>query len=219
MSTEIENDCGAEPPYPLSPPGTEDDELSTFSRAKRARILEGAIKLFLEAGYAATSMNRVASVSGVTKQTIYSHFHDKEGLFVAIIEQVTIKHLEQRFSGKRLEGEPAEVLRSFAEVLAGRRQDEQYIRLLRTVIAESARFPELARLFVRTVVKPGIEMLATYLDTRPELCIKDPQATARIFCGSLIAFLIAQEILHGKEVVPFEIERLVTTLIEQIVPC
>ncbi len=196
-----------------------DAELSAFSRAKRAKILEGAIKLFLAEGYAATSMNRVAAVAGVTKQTIYSHFHDKEGLFAAIIEQVTIKHLEDHFGSKSLSGNPETVLRSFAAVLLGRQYDQQYLDLLRTVIAESARFPELARLFVRTVIKRGIEMLSNYFESHPELKVSDSQATARVFCGSLIAYIISQEILHGKEVIEFDVERLVNTLVIQSLRC
>src|SRR5258706_7341146 len=75
------------------------DDLSAFSRRKREQILGAAIELFLAEGYAATTMNRVATAAGVTKQTIYSHFNDKERLFAAIIERVTIKHLDDQFKG------------------------------------------------------------------------------------------------------------------------
>ena len=194
-------------------------ELSAYSKAKRELILNAAIKLFLAEGYAATSMNRVAVVSGVTKQTIYSHFQDKDGLFVAIIESVTIKHMEDRFGGQPITGDPESVLRSFAGVLIGRQKDEQYLNLIRTVIAESARFPKLAQLFVRTVIKRGIEMLSAFFDSHKELGIKDSQATARIFCGSLIGCIISQEILHGKEIIPFEVDRIVDALVDQILRC
>lgn len=207
-----------EPPRSSRHADSEDD-LSTFSKRKREQILSAAMELFLTEGYAATTMNRVASMSGVTKQTIYSHFHDKEGLFVAIIEQVTIKHMHDQFKGRTLEGEPEQVLRSLAKIFIDRQKDEQYLYLIRTVIAESARFPELARLFVRTVIKRGIQMLSQYFDNHPELEIRDSQATARIFCGSFISYIISQEILHGKEIIQFDVERLVDQLIAQILRC
>lgn len=195
----------------------ESQELSAFSRSKRQKILKAAIELFLSEGYAATSMNRVASLSGVTKQTIYSHFQDKEGLFAALIEELTLKRFGDRFDGKPLSGEPEAVLRSFAEVMIKLQKDKQFISLYRTIIAESARFPELAQLFVKTVIKRGINLLSAYFDTHPELNIADSQATARIFCGSLVAFLISQHILHGQEIIPFQAERLVDSLISHII--
>jgi AcrR family transcriptional regulator len=58
---------------------------------KREQILQGAIQVFLQRGYAGTSMDQVATIANVSKQTIYSHFQDKEGLFTALIERVTIE--------------------------------------------------------------------------------------------------------------------------------
>ncbi len=187
--------------------------ISVFSQEKRKKILKAAIKLFLSEGYLATSMNRVAEVAGVTKQTIYSHFQDKEGLFTAIIENVTLRHLNQQLDGEHLSGEPETVLRGVARAFLELQKDPQYLNLLRTIIAESERFPELARLYVRTVIQRGMRVMTAYLESRPELRIEDPVATARIFCGSIIACVISQEILHGKDVIPFKTERLVDSLI------
>jgi AcrR family transcriptional regulator len=195
------------------------DDLSTYSRAKREQILRAAIKLFLAEGYAATSMNRVAEKANVTKQTIYSHFLDKESLFIAIIEEVTTRHMEDELGSAPLSGSPDIVLRSFASFILGRRKDEQYIALLRTVIAESRRFPELSQLYVKTVIKKAIKTLSKYFESRRELKIEDAEATSRIFCGSLISYIISQEILHGKDVIPLEANRLVDTLVSQILRC
>ena len=48
------------------------------SARKRRVILETATELFLRNGYLGTSMDEVASVAGVSKQTVYKHFADKE---------------------------------------------------------------------------------------------------------------------------------------------
>ena len=53
--------------------------------AKREAILRAATALFLDLGYAATSMDAVAAAAGVSKLTVYSHFGDKEGLFNAAV--------------------------------------------------------------------------------------------------------------------------------------
>lgn len=54
--------------------------------AKREAILRAATGLFLEQGYAGTSMDTVAQTAGVSKLTVYSHFGDKEGLFNASVQ-------------------------------------------------------------------------------------------------------------------------------------
>lgn len=52
---------------------------------KREAILQAACTLFLDQGYAGTSMDAVAAAAGVSKLTVYSHFGDKDGLFHAAV--------------------------------------------------------------------------------------------------------------------------------------
>lgn len=188
-------------------------ESSGGASSKREQILQGATQVFLQSGYAKTSMDRVAAEAGVSKQTIYSHFQDKEGLFKALIERVTIRRLELEFQLKPFQGEPARVLRRLAESFLAKMDDPEDISLLRLVIAESAHFPELAQLYSRTVIQYGYRNLSHYFESHPKLNIPDPEATARIFLGSLAAFIISQEILQGKQTMPMEKERLIDSLI------
>jgi TetR/AcrR family transcriptional repressor of mexJK operon len=59
---------------------------------KRAAILEAAKRLFPEHGFEGTSMDTIAAAAGVSKLTVYSHFKDKETLFV---EAVRVKCVQQ----------------------------------------------------------------------------------------------------------------------------
>jgi len=203
----------------------EQDQLVTLSNgtensfavnAKQEQILQGAMRVFLQGGYAGTSMDRVAAAAGVSKQTIYSHFQDKEGLFVALIERVTIRKFLIEFGPEPLQGEPIVLLPKLAEVFFTKMSDQEYISLLRVIIAESGRFPELAQLYVRAVIQRGRGILGRYFASRPELNISDPEATAHIFFGSLVSFVLSQEILHGKHTTPIEKERLITSLVNLI---
>jgi TetR/AcrR family transcriptional repressor of mexJK operon len=56
------------------------------SELKRQQILDAAIELFIEKGYAKTSMDLIAKNADVSKQTVYSHFGNKDELFFAAIE-------------------------------------------------------------------------------------------------------------------------------------
>lgn len=192
-------------------------EPSGGASSKREQILQGAMQVFLQSGYAKTSMDRVAAEAGVSKQTIYSHFQDKQGLFRALIERVTIRRLQLEFQLVPFQGEPVRVLRWLAESFLAKMDDPEYISLLRLVIAESGQFPELAQLYTRTVIQYGYRNLSHYFESHPELKIPDPEATARIFLGSLVSFILSQEILQGKQTMPMERDRLINSLIFCIV--
>jgi AcrR family transcriptional regulator len=180
---------------------------------KREQILQGAMQVFLSHGYAGTSMDRVASTARVSKQTIYSHFQDKEGLFTALIERVTIHRLQRELGLSELCGEPAILLRQLAEAFMHKLTDREYLALFRVIVSESERFPELAQLYTRTVIQKGRLLLSNYFRAHPELNIVDPEATAHIFFGSLVSFVISQEVLHGKQIMPMEQQRLIDALI------
>ena len=59
---------------------------------KTAAILDGAMRVFLEQGYAGTTMDKVASAAGVSKPTVYNHFQDKEALFNALMEKLVLEN-------------------------------------------------------------------------------------------------------------------------------
>lgn len=181
---------------------------------KRDQILQGATEVFLNHGYAGTSMDRVAAAAGVSKQTIYSHFQDKEGLFAALIERVTIQRIQQELGAEELQGEPERLLRQLAHAFLERMGNPDYLNVLRIIIAESVRFPELAQLYSRTVVHRGRQILVRYFEAHPELQIADPEATAHIFAGSLVSFMLSHEILYGKLVSPLTGEQVVNALVD-----
>ncbi|MBV9389095.1 MAG: TetR/AcrR family transcriptional regulator [Chroococcidiopsidaceae cyanobacterium CP_BM_ER_R8_30] len=190
------------------------DNAKASAAQKREQILKGATQVFLQHGYAGTSMDRVAAIAGVSKQTIYTHFHDKEGLFTALIERVTTRQLQIEFGAEPFQGEPRDLLRRIAKGYLTKMDDQEFIALLRVVVAESARFPELAKLYTRTVIQPICLGLTIYFESHPELNLPDPAASAQIFFGSLSAFILSQQILYGKQSMPMDNERLVNTLVE-----
>jgi AcrR family transcriptional regulator len=190
---------------------------STAVTPKQEQILQGAMRVFLKAGYAGTSMDRVSAEAGVSKQTIYSHFQDKEGLFKALMERVTIANFRSVFSAKEFKDEPAVFLRQLAETFFTKVADNpDYIPLLRLIVSESERFPELAKLYTQTVIQQGRKLLVKYFAAHPELVIADPEAIAQIFFGSLVSHTIVQEMLYGKELMPLSRDRLIDSLMSLV---
>jgi AcrR family transcriptional regulator len=186
----------------------------TTASDKTEQILQGAMQEFLTHGYAGTSMDKVAKTGGVSKATVYSYFQDKEALFAALIQRLAAEKL---VVFPPLETEPAIALRFIATTLLDRACHEpQFLNFVRLVIAESGRFPQLAQTFVRNLAKPGIERLTQYLAFHPELKLSDPEATARIFMGSLVYYQLTQDMMHGKEILPMDRDRLIEGLMHLI---
>ncbi|MEG4166997.1 MULTISPECIES: TetR/AcrR family transcriptional regulator [unclassified Microcoleus] len=186
---------------------------SAAASDKTEQILQGAMQEFLTHGYAGTSMDKVAKTAGVSKATVYSRFEDKEGLFVALVEHLARKKIHFII----LDEEPAVALRFIATTLLEQvTQEPEFLNFVRLVIAESGRFPQLAQTFVRNLAKPGIERLTQYLASHPELKLPDPEATARIFIGSLVYFQLTQHMMHGKDIIPMDRDRLIDGLLHLI---
>lgn len=190
------------------------------SSEKTQAILKGAMEEFLAHGYAATSMDRVAKAAKVSKATVYSHFGDKERLFNALIQDLaqekfqTIMILQEPESEKK---EHREVLKQLAaKVLENTGEDRTFQNFIRIIVGESGRFPELAKAYVNNLAKPAIEMLTQYFKSHPELNLPDEEATVRIFMGTLIYYMMLQELMHGKEIIPLERDRLIDTLTDLI---
>lgn len=190
---------------------------TTFSgppQSKREKILTGALRAFLEYGYNETSMDRVASEAGVSKQTIYSHFKDKERLFHALVEHLS-SHLYPSASGDELMAlSPAAFLRRVSMLFFEQMDRWEYKAFFRLVVAESGRFPELAQLYVMKGVEPAATRFVEYLRAHPELRIKDPEAVTRVFRGALASHVILQEILHAKHHIPMPRERIIDALVD-----
>ncbi len=185
-----------------------------FSQKER-QIIDGALRAFLSRGYSA-SMDAIAQEAGVSKQTVYSHFKDKETLFSALIDQLLDEFTTAGLSPDLMTQEPETFFRNVANIALSRLDDWEYISLLRVLIAESARFPELADVYVTRLVTPAIHKLTEFISNHKTIKFKDPEATARIVHGSLVYFIIMQEILNGKNTLPMSRERIADAIVEMI---
>jgi AcrR family transcriptional regulator len=124
---------------------------------RRGAIIEAAMDEFIARGFAATRLDDVARRAGVAKGTIYLHFKDKESMFEELI-RTAIVPLVMRLSstppapGASVRDMVEAFARTFiAEVASTRRGD-----LVRLIVAEGPRFPEVADFYYREVVSRGL---------------------------------------------------------------
>jgi TetR/AcrR family transcriptional repressor of mexJK operon len=153
---------------------------------KRQAILDAAKRLFIELGYANTSMDTVATEAGVSKLTVYSHFNDKETLFSAAViakceEQVPPLFFEWP------EGVPIErVLLNIARGFHLLVNSEESVNLHRVIMALGSQDPKLSTIFYQAGPErmlSGMERLLTKVNQSGALCIDKPRhAAEHFFC-------------------------------------
>ena len=155
-----------------------------LSPEKRAQILSGAAAVFAADGYEGASMARIAAVAGVSKGTLYNYFDSKAALFTAYIGETCERHLARVFDQADHDGDPAQVLRNIGKRMVQMMLSDQGLAIYRMVIAEAARFPDLARGFFNAGPARAIGFLATWLaeeTRRGRLNVADPAFAAEQF--------------------------------------
>lgn len=110
----------------------------------RDHILDIATHLFLEHGYGATSIEEIARRARISKRTFYHRFTDKAALFSAVVHRI-IERLHPPADVPLIsDGSLEENLLRLARLMVHAAVTPQAVALHRLIVAESARFPELA---------------------------------------------------------------------------
>jgi TetR/AcrR family transcriptional regulator, mexJK operon transcriptional repressor len=161
------------------------------SARKRRAIIDAADTLFLRHGYQGTSMDEIAALAEVSKQTVYKNFPAKEGLFTEIVLRTLDQagepfreQIERLRSTSDLPGD----LRDLARQYLGTVMQPRVLQLRRLVIGEASRLPALAEAYYQRAPERTITVLADcfqHLSGRGLLDTPDPPVAASHF-----AFLI-----------------------------
>ncbi len=148
--------------------------------ALRELYLEAALRTFLARGYEGASIEEIARVAKAGKVTFYRQFGSKPELFRLVAQHAIAKVRERLQSSRAPEGAPDEVLPELIERLFTALTDPEYIAVLRLVIAENARFPELGQALLsndRFLLEPIVNYLES-ATAAGKLSVPDPYAGA-----------------------------------------
>jgi AcrR family transcriptional regulator len=145
---------------------TEVQETRTDTRRRRKaerpqEIMEAAFAEFSRNGYATTTLDQIAERAGVTKGTIYVYFESKEHLFISMVREFT-KAATETVHGmfETHDGSTADLLRAqFSFIYEHIVEDRRRREVVRMLIAEAGRFPELADRYHQEILKPCLDML------------------------------------------------------------
>jgi AcrR family transcriptional regulator len=125
--------------------------------------LDIACEIFLEHGYADTSMSMIAAKVGGSKATLYGYFSAKEEIFRAVVEHQSHTWSDSIFGLVADAGSLTETLRSYGEHMLDIVLSDRFLAFHRLVSGESARFPDVGRTYYQACVRFGLSHLASYL--------------------------------------------------------
>lgn len=148
------------------------------------RVVAAAERLFLADGYERTSVDAVARDSGVSKVTIYSYFPTKKDLYAAAMHAVAPKEPPRGFWGDLDPAAPRDSLTLAARRFLKFHRDEAVLRKHRTIYAEAAEQPQVARAFYASGPQRKMAEFAAFLkacQAAKTLDIKHPELAAEQF--------------------------------------
>lgn len=135
------------------------------SEEKRQLILDAATDCFCNDGFVTTSMDKIAKQAGVSKQTVYSHFGNKDELFGEAISQ-RCKSFQMSTMPADVLAEPRKALTAFAQGFIELLLSKEGMAIHRVCLSESQKNPRVSQLFYAAgpepVIKSVSELLAAY---------------------------------------------------------
>src|SRR5882757_2966189 len=153
-------------------------------------IIDAALALFVEKGFAATRLDDVAERAGLSKAAIYLYFDDKIALFQGVIQRAIGSNLgmvEAMLAAHR--GSVAELLPRILEFMASRIEETPMASVAKLVIAESRAFPEIGRFYLEEVIGRGLPLLEGLIArgiAQGEFRRVDPGMTVRSIVGAML---------------------------------
>jgi len=171
----------------------------------REAFLQTALRSFLDLGYAATSIEAIARDAGVAKITIYRQFSGKQELFREVAQRALARANRQMQQSMRSEiADTKDALRSLVERMYLGLADSETRSVLRLVVGEAERFPELAAALYSEssyVLAPAAELLAK-AHARGELHVPNPPVAAAQLASLTMGglrFLISKPLANDEE--------------------
>lgn len=168
-----------------------------WERRKDARpqeLLESALDLFVERGYAATRLDDVAKQAGVSKGTLYLYFTNKEELFKAVVRENLFPVLtEAEEIIDRHQGSSAELFREFILKWWEKIGETKLSGITKLMIAESGNFPEVTQFYHDEVISRSNAIIIRMLErgiARGEFRPIDTANAQRVICAPIIMLMM-----------------------------
>ncbi len=186
-----------------------------WRRRKTARpgeIVDAALEVFAEKGFAAAKLDEIAARAGVSKGALYLYFDTKEDLFRAVATQAAapniaaVRAMAEAFPGGFAELAPLILARVAEIAVAGRLP-----AVVKMVIGESRNFPEIARVWHDTVISQALGLLGGLVaraQAKGEVRPGEPRLYAMSLMGPVLMSLLWREVFEPVGAEPIDVKTL-----------
>lgn len=187
--------------------------------ARRERILDALEEVYLAGDLEAVTMDRVARQAGMSKRTVYAGFRDRTALLLGYLERHGANRIEPPGAGRSAMPVDAR-LRDLLIVRPGGHGYGLPLDILRALLAEALRRPEVGCDFVSRILDRNRALVRAELDTahrRGELHVPDPAEAADLLLDMVRPCLL--EVLMDRTRLPgvAEVERRVDLAVQVFV--
>ncbi len=167
------------------------------SEARPGEIVQAALEVFAERGFAGARLDEIAAKAGISKGALYLYFETKDDIFRAVVREAVAPNLD------RVEAVLTQATLPFPDLL--RMVFAQVVQLIGTsrlgavaklVIGESRNFPELARVWHDEVVSRALSLMSGAIaraQARGEVAPGDPRLYAFSIVGPILMGVIWKE--------------------------
>ena len=158
--------------------------------ARPQELLDAALDLFVERGFAATRIEDVATRAGVSKGTLYLYYTSKEELLKEVIRHHVINQIADGAQVIRsFEGGTPELLDLVLQMWWDRIGETRASGIIKLMTSEVRNFPEIAQFYVDEVITPSNQMLAQVIQRgieRDEFRAMDVPQVVHALVGPLV---------------------------------
>lgn len=164
---------------------------------RRKDILEAALRVYSEKGYAAATNADIAREAGVTPAALYYYYPSKADLFKAAISdrRSMIEGSFDQIADQVLDLPPDQVLPLVVQAATALLSDERTLAIVRIVLSEGSRSPEVLEAYRTHVVAKLMPHVVQYLKRQMELG-RVPEMDPRVFVILLASPIVATVILR-----------------------
>jgi len=185
---------------------------------RRGQILDGALQVFSTKGFAEATIKDIAAAAGIAATgLIYHYFDDKADVFRQLIEQrVPVFGLVAQPEAL-MALPPRELLTRLATLILEATENAQTVALMKLILGESLRRPEVAQLLNTVGPGRGFAFLRAYLAHQMELGAlrrMDPGIAVRSLIGPFIIYLLSREVFIQPDASTLKSDAMVAGVVE-----
>ena len=159
-------------------------------------MLDAALDLFVEKGFAATRAEEVAARAGVSKGTLFLYFQSKEELFKAVIsENIAGRFTEWNAEFDAFDGSSADMLRYAMNMWWERIGATRASGITKLIISEAHNFPDVTAYYQSEVIQPGHALIRRILQRgvdRGEFAVTDMDHAAYSVIAAMVFLVMSK---------------------------